>query len=120
MTGKLFIHKTERIWLKKRKNIWTGDFAYLNLFSDFIYASYTQPESYDKHKNADRRLRAGWSAGFHISPHNSQTLYFGSNYLAKSIDGVKTWKIISPDLTHDKKEWQVPNYEDPEKPEETV
>ncbi len=85
-----------------------------------VWSSYTDPETYDQYKNNKLQLRAGWSAGFHISPHNSQTLYFGANYLAKSVDRGDTWKIISPDLTHDKKEWQVPNYDDAERSTATV
>jgi photosystem II stability/assembly factor-like uncharacterized protein len=43
--------------------------------------------------------RANWSTPFIISPHNPQTLYFGANYLFKSVDKGNRWKVISPDLT---------------------
>lgn len=45
------------------------------------------------------KLRFNWSTPFIISPHNHQTLYFGSNILFKSIDRGDHWKPISPDLT---------------------
>ena len=31
-------------------------------------------------------------------PFNSNTLYFGSQFVHKSIDGGQTWRIISKDL----------------------
>lgn len=43
--------------------------------------------------------RANWSTPFIISPHNPRTLYFGANYLFKSVNRGDRWKAISPDLT---------------------
>lgn len=34
-----------------------------------------------------------------VSPHNSDVVYHGSQYLHKTVDNGKTWEIISPDLT---------------------
>ncbi len=39
------VYTQDRGFGLRKKNIWTGDFAYLDPFSDFIYASYTEPES---------------------------------------------------------------------------
>ncbi|MFC1564307.1 WD40/YVTN/BNR-like repeat-containing protein [candidate division KSB1 bacterium] len=44
-------------------------------------------------------FRFNWSSPLVLSPNNSHTIYFGSNYLFKSVDQGETWRIISPDLT---------------------
>ncbi len=45
--------------------------------------------------------------GFEISPWNSKTLYLARNRLFKSTNRGDTWEPISPDLTHNRPEWQV-------------
>lgn len=45
------------------------------------------------------KLRFNWSSPFILSPHNSETLYFGGNRLFKSVDRGDNWRVISPDLT---------------------
>ncbi len=49
----------------------------------------------------DRRgiFRTNWSTPFILSPHNPRTLYYGTQYLLKSVDRGDNWTIISPDLT---------------------
>jgi photosystem II stability/assembly factor-like uncharacterized protein len=49
--------------------------------------------------NGDPKLRGQWLAPFIISPHNSNTLYIGFQYLFKSTDRGDTWEKISSDLT---------------------
>jgi photosystem II stability/assembly factor-like uncharacterized protein len=44
-------------------------------------------------------FRYNWSAPLAMSPHDPKTLYFGSNYLFKSRDQGRSWRIISPDLS---------------------
>ncbi len=52
-------------------------------------------------------LRFHWNAPIAIDPHQPQTsVYFGSQYLHKSEDNGKNWKIISPDLTSNNPEKQ--------------
>lgn len=48
----------------------------------------------------DYSLRGQWLAPFIISPHNPRVIYHGMNYLFRSMDRGKDWKVISPDLTH--------------------
>jgi photosystem II stability/assembly factor-like uncharacterized protein len=43
--------------------------------------------------------RFNWSAPILISPHDSQTVYYGGNYLFRSRNRGDSWEIISPDLT---------------------
>jgi len=44
-------------------------------------------------------VRNNWSTPFILSPHNPRTLYYGANFLFKSVDRGDTWTIISPDLS---------------------
>jgi hypothetical protein len=44
-------------------------------------------------------FRFNWSSPLTLSPHDSKTVYFGGNYLFRSLDRGDTWKIISPDLS---------------------
>jgi photosystem II stability/assembly factor-like uncharacterized protein len=46
-----------------------------------------------------RPYRFNWSAPLLLSPHSSQTLYFGGNHLFRSTDRGDHWEVISPDLT---------------------
>jgi len=46
------------------------------------------------------KLRGQWVAPFILSPHNSNILYHGMQYLFRSIDQGNTWEQISPDLTY--------------------
>ncbi len=43
--------------------------------------------------------RFNWLTPIHISPHDSKTIYVGSQYLLKSSDRGQSWQRISPDLT---------------------
>jgi hypothetical protein len=70
--------------------------------------AYTDPSTYQAYLKRDLRLRTNPSAPLLISPWNSKTLYYGSNYLFKSVDRGDNWRVVSPDLTHDKMEWQIP------------
>jgi photosystem II stability/assembly factor-like uncharacterized protein len=44
-------------------------------------------------------FRFNWSSPLRLSPHHSNTLLFGGNYLFRSTDRGDTWEIISPDLS---------------------
>ncbi|MGY5849067.1 WD40/YVTN/BNR-like repeat-containing protein [Salegentibacter sp. F14] len=51
------------------------------------------------HPDPDVELRYNWNAAIHIDPFDSNTLYFGSQFVHKSSDKGLTWEVISPDLT---------------------
>jgi len=51
------------------------------------------------HPDPDMHLRFNWNSAINIDPFDSNTLYFGSQFVHKSTDKGLTWKIISPDLT---------------------
>jgi photosystem II stability/assembly factor-like uncharacterized protein len=48
----------------------------------------------------DAELRAQWMAPFFISPHNSQIVYAGYQFLFRSKDRGDSWEKISKDLTN--------------------
>ena len=51
------------------------------------------------HPNSEISLRFNWNAAVNIDPKQNNTIYFGSQFVHKSIDKGETWSIISPDLT---------------------
>lgn len=51
--------------------------------------------------------RFNWNSPIYISPHNPKVLYFGGNFLFKSLDQGRSWTKASPDLsTNDPKKQQ--------------
>ena len=48
---------------------------------------------------ASLKYRFIWNAPFHISPHDHNKIYTGSQYVHQSTDGGQSWQEISPDLT---------------------
>ena len=44
-------------------------------------------------------LRFNWNAAFAQDPHDKNTVYYGSQYVHRSIDQGANWEIISPDLS---------------------
>ena len=51
------------------------------------------------HPDPDMHLRFNWNSAINIDPFDSNTLYFGSQFVHKSTDKGLTWEVISPDLT---------------------
>src|SRR5262249_20225650 len=45
------------------------------------------------------KYRFVWDAPFHISPHDHNKVYVGSQFVHQSTDGGQSWQEISPDLT---------------------
>ena len=50
--------------------------------------------------------RYNWNAGFAVDPFHPSTIYLGSQFVHRSRDKGRTWKIISPDLTTNNPEKQ--------------
>ena len=44
-------------------------------------------------------LRFNWMSPIERSPHDGGTIYFGSQFVHKSVDRGDTWEVISADLT---------------------
>ncbi len=55
---------------------------------------------------ADVKYRFNWTMPFHMSPHDRNTLYAGSQHVHMTADGGNSWKVISPDLTTNDKSKQ--------------
>ncbi|MFZ1751798.1 MAG: hypothetical protein WAU01_16485, partial [Saprospiraceae bacterium] len=51
------------------------------------------------HNPKDLKYRFQRVAPIHVSPHNPNVVYHGSQYLHKTINDGETWETISPDLT---------------------
>ncbi|WP_282117929.1 VPS10 domain-containing protein [Maribacter aquivivus] len=49
--------------------------------------------------DATTELRFNWNSAISQDPFDNSTIYFGSQFVHKSIDKGLTWKVISPDLT---------------------
>ena len=55
------------------------------------------------------RYRFVWDAPLHISPHDSNTIYVGSQHVHRTTNGGQSWEVISPDLTlNDGRGWAAP------------
>ncbi len=57
------------------------------------------PEAVRSFGNPNPELRFTWTSPLAFSPQDPRVLYFGSQYLLKSIDRGNSWQKISPDLT---------------------
>lgn len=53
------------------------------------------------------RYRFVWDAPIHISPHDHNTVYVGSQHVHRTQNGGQSWEVISPDLTLNDKSKQV-------------
>jgi len=51
------------------------------------------------HPNPDIKLRFNWNSAIAMDPFDSNTIYFGSQFVHKSTNKGHEWDIISPDLT---------------------
>lgn len=61
-----------------------------------------------KHEIGESRYRYNWNTPIEMSNHNPDILYFGSQKINRSMDGGKNWTTISPDLTKDLPNGNVP------------
>ncbi len=51
-------------------------------------------------------LRFNWNAGLAVDPFDSDTIYYGSQFVHRSRDRGDSWEIVSPDLTTNNPDWQ--------------
>lgn len=61
-----------------------------------------------RHDVGEDRYRYNWNAPIALSHHNQDIIYFGSQKLSRSLDRGNTWEAISPDLTHNLPNGDVP------------
>jgi Sortilin, neurotensin receptor 3, len=48
---------------------------------------------------ADTKYRFNWTFPLHMSPHDRNTIYAGSQHVHRTTNGGQSWDVISPDLT---------------------
>ena len=56
---------------------------------------------------AELKYRFNWTFPVHISPHNHNKVYVGSQFVHVTTNGGQSWQVISPDLTTNDKSKQV-------------
>jgi len=61
-----------------------------------------------QHELGERPLRFNWQSPIHLSHHNQDILYMGSQKFHRSLDQGKTWDFQSEDLTFGSREGNVP------------
>ncbi|MBL7129677.1 MAG: glycosyl hydrolase, partial [Ignavibacteria bacterium] len=61
-----------------------------------------------RHNLGERPLRFNWQTPIHLSVHNQDILYIGSNNLHRSLDKGETFETLSGDLTNGGKKGDVP------------
>lgn len=61
-----------------------------------------------KHQLGEKPLRFNWQTPIHLSKHNQDVLYLGSNKFHRSLDQGNTWELSSGDLTKGGKKGNVP------------
>ncbi|HNI42995.1 MAG TPA: hypothetical protein PK272_10015, partial [Methanoregulaceae archaeon] len=61
-----------------------------------------------KHDLGEAPLRWNWQAPIHLSVHNQDILYMGSNKLHRSLNQGETFEVISGDLTKGGKKGDIP------------
>jgi photosystem II stability/assembly factor-like uncharacterized protein len=69
-----------------------GSLGYVDTKTGFT--NYIKPQSTDNQK-----FRFNWNAGLAQNPFHDCGIYYGSQFVHKSLDCGKSWEIISPDLT---------------------
>lgn len=52
------------------------------------------------------KLRFNWNSALNVDPHDSTTIFLGSQFVHRTRDGGLSWETISPDLTTDDPEKQ--------------
>ncbi|MEW5901226.1 MAG: sialidase [Acidobacteriota bacterium] len=67
----------------------TGHVQTVHVWPEALYGSHAAAVKY----------RFNWTFPLHISPHDHNTIYAGSQFVHLTTDGGRSWSVISPDLT---------------------
>lgn len=76
-----------------------GRFGVFNKKTGVEKSYYVGASNIYGHNPKDLKYRFQRVAPVHVSPHDPNTVYHGSQYLHKTINGGQIWNTISPDLT---------------------
>ncbi len=85
--------------------VWGGNYNAMLERADYntghINSVHVWPESlYGSHADI-MKYRFNWTFPIHISPHDHNKVYVGSQYVHVTTDGGRSWEVISPDLSTD-------------------
>jgi len=78
---------------------YNGDLMRVDYRTGHIQTVHIWPESIYGSHAAAVKYRLNWTFPIHISPHDHNTVYAGSQYVHRTTDGGRSWEVISPDLT---------------------
>lgn len=86
------------------------------VYVGFQYGNYVRRDLSDgssyritpRHEVGEDRYRYNWNTPVELSHHNPDIVYFGSQRLNRSFDEGKSWKAISPDLSYNLPNGDVP------------
>jgi len=67
---------------------------------------YIRPQPDSVIDPTEKQMRYNWNAAIAQSPHDPNTVYYGSRKVHKSTNQGDRWTTISPDLSTDNPEWQ--------------
>lgn len=83
--------------------VWGGSYNAQLFRADYrtghINTVHVWPESIYGSHAAAAKYRFNWTFPIHISPHDHNKVYVGSQFVHVTTDGGRSWTIISPDLT---------------------
>ena len=78
---------------------YNGDLMRVDYRTGHTQTVHIWPESIYGSHAAAAKYRLNWTFPIHISPHDHNTVYAGSQYVHRTTDGGRSWDLISPDLT---------------------
>lgn len=76
-----------------------GRFGVFNKLTGVEKSYYVGASNIYGHNPKDLKYRFQRVAPVHVSPHNPNVVYHGSQYVHKTVNGGQIWETISPDLT---------------------
>ena len=76
-----------------------GSVDVMNLTSGHFRRVEIWPDSPLGGPAADAKYRFNWTFPLHISPHDPNTIYAGSQFVHRTTNRGQSWEVISPDLT---------------------
>ena len=89
-----------------------SDIIYLGFqYGNYVRIDLENESSYritPKHQVGEDRYRYNWNTPVELSHHNPDIVYFGSQRLNRSFDEGKSWTAISPDLSYNLPNGDVP------------
>jgi photosystem II stability/assembly factor-like uncharacterized protein len=93
--------------------VWGGNYNAMLERADYstghINTVHVWPESIYGSHAAAAKYRFNWTFPIHISPHDHNKVYVGSQFVHVTTDAGRSWRVISPDLTTNDPEKMQPS-----------